>query len=747
MQNFSLSRYASKAPIACLTFFLLTLIVYFPAFQAGFIIDDSGHFLDDPLMTASDGLYRIWFDPGQGSIWNYWPVSRTILLAERNLWGSDPVGYHAFSVFLHFVNVCLLWGLLRSWRVTGAWLVALLFLLHPVQVEAVAWISQQKELLACLFYLLAIGSYLQFERLRDSQSIRHSLGFAWYGVALLCFALALLSKSTTAMLPVVLIFCRWWLKLPWQKMDILRLFPFFLLSCGSAALSIWFESVSIGGAHPLPPFERFLVAGHVPFFYLSKLVWPYPLMFHYPQWQLGVGHWVHYLPWVSLVGIAAILLYKFRSWGRPWFLSLGCFWVTLFPLLGFFKVGWFGASFVADHWLYLPGLSILLGTGVVGQRWFQASGGVKIAVCGLLLILGGLTWQQTYIYRDSVTLWEDTLQKNPTSWVAYHELGIAAEKQAQYEDALRYYTQALQHKSDSRWTYLARGKIHLSHFQNYELAIQDFSETLQLNSDDTDAYGGRGTAYLRTQQYELALNDFDQVLQRKPDSLAAYQLRAELWVALQEYEKALADLNRVLDSIPKDAQLLNNRGHVYSQLNQHEDAWNDFTTALQLNPSFVDARLNRAMFAMTRQQHEAAIDDWTHLIQQATDPEARPLISSEILVQAHIKRGLSYIQLQQYEAAFADLNAALQDDPNNVEALLNRAKLYVVLQQYLPALENLNQTLHVEPNLAEAYEIRGSLHMAVFGNKSAACQDWKQACALGSCQPWQVAVSRNDCKP
>ena len=306
-----LSLIKNNLPLQFLILFLITLAFYYPATQAGFIWDDELYFIEDPLMTASDGLQRIWFSPLEhNQIWYYIPFTRTSFWIEHQLWGLDLQKFHLTNIFLHSANSIVLWLVLRFLRIPGAWGIGLLFAIHPMHVESVAWISERKNVLSGLFYLLSIWSYLYF--------IKNKQG-AFYLLSLGLFVCALLSKPATVMLPVILLFCYWWLRHPIQKKDIFLLIPFFLCALGEAYFSIWFELYAIGSPGSklsLNLLERILIASHIPYFYLSKLLFPYPLLFNYPTFQLSSMQIENYLPLCSGILMTAVFGWKYLKWGR-----------------------------------------------------------------------------------------------------------------------------------------------------------------------------------------------------------------------------------------------------------------------------------------------------------------------------------------------------------------------------------------------------------------------------------------------
>ena len=245
------------------------LAAYLPALRGGFVWDDDATLTRNPVVTAADGLRRIWLTTEARDCW---PVTYSALWAEWHLWGPHPLGYHAVSVALHLATVLLLWRVLRRiWGdAEGAWLAAALFVLHPVNVESVAWITQQKNLLALLFGLASVAWLMRAERAR---------GGGCYALALLAFALALLSKGSVATLPLVLAgLLRW--ERPLVRRDLARLAPFFLAALLLVAVNLGFQTRAAAGVtvRDAGPLERVLGAAAAGWFYLGhasgRPAWP-----------------------------------------------------------------------------------------------------------------------------------------------------------------------------------------------------------------------------------------------------------------------------------------------------------------------------------------------------------------------------------------------------------------------------------------------------------------------------------------
>src|SRR5262245_46525519 len=268
-------RWWNQAWLAGLVLVALTVFAYQPAWNAGFIWDDDAYVTQNSLLTAPDGLKRIWFSLDSPS--QYFPLVYTTFRFERALWGLNAAGYHWVNLLLHAVNALLVWRLLTRLKIPGAWLAAAIFALHPVNVESVAWTTQLKNVQSLFFSLLALLTWIEFV-----ETDRHR--GRWYGLTLLFYALALLSKTTACTLPAALLLILWLKRRPIQWNRIAQIVPFLMMGVAMGMVSMWWErhhQGTEGAIYSIPLLERVLIASRAVWFYAGKLLWPSNLTFNY----------------------------------------------------------------------------------------------------------------------------------------------------------------------------------------------------------------------------------------------------------------------------------------------------------------------------------------------------------------------------------------------------------------------------------------------------------------------------------
>jgi hypothetical protein len=425
-----------------LALLFVTLAVYWPALRGDFLWDDDSHVTKTALRSL-DGLHLIWFN--LGATQQYYPLLHSAFWIEAKLWGDQVLGYHLVNVVLHVVAACLLVMLCQQLKIKGAWIAGALFALHPVNVESVAWISEQKNTLSLVFYLLAAIAYLKFD---DERKPR------FYAIASALFLCALMTKTVTASLPAALLVIFWWKRGRIDfKRDVVPVLPWFVVAASSGLFTAWVERNIIGAAgseYSLDVLQRVILAGRVICFYIYKMVWPANLIFTYPHWNVDASVWWQYGFDVALIALAA-WFWSMRSRTRAPLAALLFFGGSLFPVLGFLDIYPFRYSYVADHFVYLASLGIIVPVAAViataldlvtDQSMRRSAAYGVIALLGVCALL---TNAQSKNYSDAITLYAATLARNPDDWMAHQNLGRIlsryparrAEEMAHYEAVLR----------------------------------------------------------------------------------------------------------------------------------------------------------------------------------------------------------------------------------------------------------------------------------------------------------------------
>jgi tetratricopeptide (TPR) repeat protein len=536
---------------------LATLIAYWPALNGTRLWDDASH-ITLPALQSVEGLWIIWSKIGATQ--QYYPLLHTAFWLEHRLWGDAVLGYHLTSVLLHLVSAFLVIFIVRRLSLPGAWLAGFLFALHPVCVESVAWISEQKNTLSAVFYLGSALAYLSFDRSRQWRR---------YYLALGLFVLALLSKTVTATLPAALLVVLWWQRgrIGWRK-DVLPLVPWTALGVVSGLLTAWVEREGIGARgseFSLTVLERCLLAGRALWFYLWKLAWPADLIFIYPKWKVDSAVWWQWLFPLAALGLLAALCWLARRRRGP-LAGFLFFAGTLFPALGFFDVWPFVYSYVADHFQYLASLGVIVPFAVAlanTPKWVPAGILRRTPLLSVLLVtaLGVLTWRQSGMYRDAETLYRETLARNPACWMAHTNLGIGLAS--------------------------VPGRL--------PEAIAEFEAALRIRPDDPDAHYNLGFALLSVpERSSEAVSHLEAAIRLKPRlAVAHYALGVALSDDPSRLPEAVMHLESAVRLNPGHAEAHYALGNALLQLPDRTfDAIAQYQAALRIRPDYAEAHLN-----------------------------------------------------------------------------------------------------------------------------------------------------------
>jgi tetratricopeptide (TPR) repeat protein len=543
------TRPSTLEPIALL---FATLLAYYPAWHGGVLWDDNAH-LTRPELQSTVGLWRIWFDIGATQ--QYYPVTHSAFWFMHRLWGDATIGYHLVNIVLHVSSAWLVAVILRRLDVPGAVLAAVLFALHPIQVESVAWMTELKNTLSGLYYLGAGLFYLRFDERRRTTD---------YVAALLLFVVALLTKTVAAMLTPALLVVFWWKR---GRIDLRRdvrpLVPFFVLGMSAGLVTAWFER-SLNGARgiefQLGPLDRLLIAGRAIWFYALKLLWPARLSFIYARWEIDRTAWQQYLYPTAVAGVLTIG-WLVRNKSRAPLAAALIFCGTLMPALGFFDVYPFRYAFVADHFQYLASIALFaaFSAAVITALERGAIGGrrVELACCLVLGIpLSTLTWNQSRQYTDENTLYRATLERNPACWLCHNNLATP-----------------LLHGSRT----------------DLDAAIDHLRESLRINPLDAEAHNNMGGAYQRLGRYEDALKEHQAALRLNPQLVEARYNMGLCAQALNRLDEARVQYVEAIRAQPDYALAHYNLGTTLTAMARPDEAGGEFREAIRLTPEFAPA--------------------------------------------------------------------------------------------------------------------------------------------------------------
>ncbi len=582
-------------------------------------MDDDNLMTENPLMKTFGGLCRFWCSH---EAQEFYPVSNSTFWLEWHLWGFNPAGYHVTNLIFHIVDGLLIWVILRKLSIPGAFFAAVIFAVHPVNVESAAWIAQARNMLAMTFFLLSILWYLKgIQRaaskvapgrmegtgreaasgiLHPSSFIPHPSSF--YLLSLAAFVLAMLSKGSAAILPGVVLGVVWWLRpLTWR--DLARIVPFLAMAGVLVWASVWFQTRGENIVFRTAGFtERLLGAGCVPWFYLYEALFPVDLYFVYPMWHIQAGNILWWLPLTAALAVTAILWICREGWGRPLLFAWGFFCVALLPVAGFADVGFMRYSLVADHYQHMAiiGVIALLSAGWgVWRRslkrfaWTPAKAAILAAGC-----LVFLTWRQNEIYTDEITLYRAALKKNPNCCMVHNNLGfllgVSSNSKEAMDEAIYHFQQAVNLNPEYESAQNNLGTM-LSKTGRLKEAEEHLRQALKLKPNYQDTHRTLGDLLFNTGRFQEAEEHLRQALHLNPNDPEAMRILGELLLETDRPEEAVEQVRQALALKPADANLHNYFGIVLFKAGRLHEAMEHYQQAVLLKPDFTGAYLNMAL--------------------------------------------------------------------------------------------------------------------------------------------------------
>jgi len=638
----------SRRPlIICLLLAVVTLAVYLPAAHYEFVnYDDPLYFTANPhvLTGLTPGNVAWAFTTTHANNWH--PVTWLSLMLDADWFGQGPVGPHLTNLLLHTANTVLLFLLLR--RLTAAtWrsaLVAALFALHPLHVESVAWVAERKDVLSAFFGLLSLLAYARYAHKQSNAEGRwsragdgsnSSLGSRlWtldYGLAVIFFAMGLMSKPVLVALPLVMLLLDWWplgrvtslrseattrqVSGKWQvtgsgvgksetedggwavlRQLVLEKWPFMVLSAVSCVVTFVVQQKT--GA--VVALTRYSMSARIENAfvsyarYLGKTFWPAPLATPYPH----PGHWPLGLVLFAVALFACLCVAAIR-WGRKFpFAAVGWFWFSgmLVPVIGLVQVG---DQAMADRYTYLPLIGIFLvfiwGMSEACGHWQVAKPTVVFFAGFLLAVCAFQTRDQLHYWQNSGTLFRHALAVTENNYVAENNLGTWLASQGHVTEAMDCYRESLKIKPGNADALYDLGNA-FARLGDWDNAIADYRRALEISPNQADTLDNLGLALAAKRQFAEAITNFEAALKLDPDSAGAHNNLATVLFMQHRFDEAAQHYREALHVTPDNPQIYVNLGDTFVRLGRTNEAVKCYQAALQLKPD--DAKVEAKLQAL-----------------------------------------------------------------------------------------------------------------------------------------------------
>lgn len=593
---------------------LISFLAYLPVLHNGLLDwDDYGYIKNNPLIFSIN-LKEIF---SHNVMWNYHPLTILTLAVEYHFFGLNETGYHAVNLSLHLLNVILVFYSisLLSDNVEVALITSLLFGIHPMHVESVAWVAELKDVLYTFFFLSAYISYLKY--LKNPKP-------KYYCIALLLFSASLLSKAMAASLPLVLLLTDYFKGRMINKKILLEKVPFFLLAIIFGVVAVYAQGTSIGTQElGLTVSQRMVLACYGFTNYLFKLVFPIHLSAFYPYPMLiaGVIPFKYYAYVIFVAGLFAFVFYSIR-FSRKIAFSLGFFTVTIFLVLQFLPVG---NAVMADRYSYIPSIGIfyLIAEALI-VVWNKKSKMVTVLViCTVTLFFSIITFDRCSVWNNDLSLWNDVISRYKNAPIAYNNRGLVYLKEKEYAKAREDFDKAIRQYPKYTQAYINRGNV-LRNINLYDEAMNDYNIAIGLEPNYYKAYFNRGILFLKNNKYDEALHDFNKAIALNPDNTEAYINRGVVFMNEKKYDRAIQDFNKAIELNPNYTDAYINRGNVFSMEKKYDQAISNFSKAIELNPDGAIAYYNRGLTELNSGDKDAACSD----LKQASILGYKPAITA-----------------------------------------------------------------------------------------------------------------------
>jgi tetratricopeptide (TPR) repeat protein len=668
-----------------------TLLVFWQVRNFDFVNYDDPTYVTGNLNIQTITLQSVkWaFTTGYYGNWN--PLTWLSYMLDWQLFGSNPAGFHLTNLFFHIANTLLLFLVLKQMTNT-IWqsaFVAALFALHPLHVEAIAWVSCRKDILSTFFWILTMWAYLQYAKQPN----------IWrYLLVLLFFVMGIMAKPMLVTLPFVLLLLDYWpleRKISWRLL--LEKIPFIILAAVFSVIA-FFTQRGLGSLTTFTKFSlKFRIYNALISYveYIEKLFRPSHLAAFYPHPFTNVS--VLYAV-ISAVFLLIVTIFVLRFAKNHRYLVTGWFWYlgTLVPVIGLIQVGSFA---MADRYTYitLTGLFIIIAWGLseLSAKWISVSPQRKIilgvSMVIVLTTLGICAGRQTSYWKNSITLFSHARQVTQNNYLACYNLGAAYDSLGRWTEAIDAYQQAIRINPDLAEPHynlgIAYGKI-----GRLPEAIDAYSKAIRINPNSVDAYLNLGNAYAKLSRRQDAIDAYRQAIKIKPDYAEAHYNLGVAYSELGRHQEAIETYKQAIIIKPDDAEAHHNLGVTYSKLGRYQEAIESFKQAIRIKPDLAEAHYNLGVAYSKLGRYQDEIESYKQAIRIKSD-----------YADAYLALGNAYSKLGRYQDSVEACKQAIRIRPDYVEAYNNLGFAYGFLGLYQQEIDACRQAVKIQPDYAQAY--------------------------------------------
>lgn len=674
-------KYNIKNSIFALLFIIaISFIAYYPALNNDFTNWDDTSYASQYYQHENKGWEAIKYEFSHFWMGNYHPLAMLSLKIDFNLakkripldpdnkrdYEPTPFAFILHNLILHLFNTIFVFFLVlliiklyeQKYRPNKpnlffviAFVSSLLFGVHAIHVESVAWISERKDVLYTFFFLLSAILYLKYIEKKQ---------LVFFALSILSFLLSLLSKGQAVSLSITIIAIDIFLGRNWRDYRIwIEKLPFLLLSLTFGIIAIWAQKAG-SAIHDIADYffhERIVWASYGLTQYILKLTIPFDLTPLYP-YPYKSGH----LPAMYYLFIIPALVFLYLSYlalkkDRLIAFSIAFYLINIFLLLQLLPVG---SAVMADRYAYIPSIGFFLFVaGLITliaekKQYFWIWVALIVAMAGYNSFF---TYKQTDIWQNSLSLWNHTIELEPKAVVAWNNRGSTKEKYKMHADAIQDFDEAISLKPDYAHAYYNRGTARKNLAEKtynqaektklYQDALDDYNKAIILIPDFDKAFHNRGIIYDNLGQFDLAMKDFEKALELAPNNFEIFINRGVVYGKMNQLDKAIEDFNKAIEINPRNSSAYSNRGLANNIAGNKESALQDYNKAIELDPGFATAYSNRGLIHKSNQDYTKALDDFSKSIQ-----------SNPLFADAYYHRATIFILMNNREEACKDFAQA-----------------------------------------------------------------------------------------
>jgi tetratricopeptide (TPR) repeat protein len=660
---------------------LSTILVYFPALSNELVNwDDDSYILNNPLILdlSVNGLITLFTEFYTG---NYHPLTLLSYAIEHSLVGNEPFLYHLNNLILHLINCGLLfWFLIRyTGNTITTGITTLLFAIHPLHVESVAWAAERKDVLYTCFFFL---SMIWYERYKSSQKISD------YIILSLFFIASCLSKGMAVVLPGALIALEYAkgrnfsLKLIWENK-----IPLWVISLAFGIIAIIAQEKAIRDEKIFSHADNIFIASYGYVLYLVKTLVPYPLSCFYPYPLKNAGTLPpEYYAALGAVGISAFIAWKFRNKAR-W--AVGAFLFFVATIIMVSQILPVGAAVAADRYFYLASVGIFLIVGESIRRGIQAQPSRQNFYLAFILVIStlyaGVAWKRVKVWENSYVLFSDVIEQYPFATFAYNNIGTYFQLKKEPQKAMEFYLKSVQVNKNYDLGYINLA-IAFNDLKQFDKAIEYGERGMQLNPKSYDGWASLAFAYDNMKQHEKAVSAYRKANQLQPDNKTILLNMANALRNAGQWEEAIGIYEAMLKEKPDNADVLNNLGYTLAQLKRFQEAEELLKKAMSINPK---------------------------------------------LSAIYNNLGYTYAMQGRFAESIAIMEESIRQNPKSAESYNNLGNAYGMQGQNDKAVQLFRQSIEVDSTFSDAWNNLGIAYLNL-GQNDLALQHYLKAAKLGN---------------